>query len=61
VSSGISTLLLLNHYPQSQHLTQAFVILPHRRLRRRRQSHKLIVEQSGNGIATENALPEFGE
>lgn len=37
------------------------LILLRRRLRLRRQSHKLIVEQSGNGIATENALLEFGE
>jgi hypothetical protein len=42
-------------------LAETHKILPRRRLRLRRQSHKLIVEQSGNGIAKENALPEFGE
>jgi hypothetical protein len=37
------------------------MILAPRRLRLSRQSHKLIVEQNGHGIAKEIALPEFGE
>jgi hypothetical protein len=42
-------------------LGEVFVILPCGRLRLRQQSHKLIVEQSGTGIAMQNARSEFGQ